>query len=46
MWDNRQTMHRARDFDETQKRDIENALEDLERIVGNAQNALNQIRTG
>ena len=30
----------------TQKRDIENALDDLERIVGNAQNALNQIRTG
>ncbi len=22
MWDNRQTMHRARDFDETQKRDM------------------------
>ena len=31
---------------ETQKRDIENALEDLERIVGNAQNALDQIKTG
>ena len=22
MWDNRQTMHRARDYDETQKRDM------------------------
>ena len=31
---------------EAQKRDIENALEDLERIVGNAQNALHQIKTG
>ncbi len=29
-----------------QKCDIENALEDLERIVGNAQNALDEIRTG
>jgi DNA-binding transcriptional MerR regulator len=29
-----------------QKCDIENALEDLERIVGNAQNALDGLRTG
>jgi len=29
-----------------QKCDIENALEDLERIVGNAKNALDEIRTG
>ena len=29
-----------------QKCDIENALEDLERIVGNARNALDEIRTG
>jgi len=29
-----------------QKCDIDNALEDLERIVGNAKNALDEIRTG
>ena len=39
-------LEQRREMLETQKRDIENALEDLERIVGNAQNALNQIRTG
>jgi len=39
-------LEQRREMLETQKRDIENALEDLERIVGNAQNALDQIRTG
>ena len=39
-------LEQRREMLETQKRDIDNALEDLERIVGNAQNALNQIRTG
>ncbi len=39
-------LEQRREILETQKRDIENALEDLERIVGNAQNALDQIRTG
>ena len=39
-------LEQRREMLETQKRDIENALEDLESIVGNAQNALNQIRTG
>jgi len=39
-------LEQRREMLETQKRDIENALEDLESIVGNAQNALNQIRAG
>ena len=39
-------LEQRREMLETQKRDIENALEDLERIAGNAQNALDQIKTG
>jgi len=39
-------LEQRREILEAQKRDIENALEDLERIVGNAQIALDQIRTG
>jgi len=39
-------LEQRREMLKTQKRDIDNALEDLERIVGNAQNALNQIRIG
>ncbi len=39
-------LEQRREILEAQKRDIENALEDLERIVGNAQNALHQIKTG
>ena len=39
-------LEQRREMLEAQKRDIENALEDLERIVGNAQNALHQIKTG
>jgi DNA-binding transcriptional MerR regulator len=39
-------LEQRREMLETQKRDIDNALEDLERIVGNAQNALHQIKTG
>ena len=39
-------LEQRREMLEAQKRDIENALEDLERIVGNAQSALHQIKTG
>jgi DNA-binding transcriptional MerR regulator len=39
-------LEQRREMLEVQKLDIENALEDLERIVGNAQNALAEIRTG
>jgi len=39
-------LEQRREILETQKRDIDNALEDLERIVGNAQNALDQLKTG
>jgi DNA-binding transcriptional MerR regulator len=39
-------LEQRREMLEMQKRDIDNALEDLERIVGNAQNALHQIKTG
>ena len=39
-------LEQRREMLEAQKRDIDNALEDLERIVGNAQNALHQIKTG
>ena len=39
-------LEQRRELLEMQKRDIDNALEDLEHIVGNAQNALNQLRTG
>ncbi len=35
-----------REILEAQKRDINNALIDLERILGNAQKALDEIRTG
>ncbi len=38
-------LEQRREILETQKRDIENALEDLERIVGNAKKALDEIRT-
>jgi len=39
-------LEQRREMLEMQKRDIENALEDLERIAGNAQNALDEIKTG
>ena len=39
-------LEQRRELLEAQRRDIENALDDLDRIVGNAQNALEQIRTG
>ena len=39
-------LEQRRELLEMQKRDIDSALEDLEHIVGNAQNALNQLRTG
>jgi len=39
-------LEQRREMLEAQKRDIENALEDLERIVGNAQSALHQIKSG
>ncbi|MCZ6722481.1 MAG: MerR family DNA-binding transcriptional regulator [Gammaproteobacteria bacterium] len=39
-------LDQRREMLESQKRDIENALEELEHIVCNAQNALDQIRTG
>ena len=39
-------LEQRRELLEAQRRDIENALDDLDRIVGNAQNALDQIRTG
>jgi DNA-binding transcriptional MerR regulator len=39
-------LEQRRETLEMQKRDIENALEDLEHIVGNAQDALDQIRAG
>ena len=39
-------LEQRREMLEMQKRDIENALEDLARIAGNAQNALDHIRTG
>ena len=39
-------LEQRRELLESQKCDIENALDDLDRIVGNARNALDQIRTG
>jgi len=39
-------LDQRREMLEAQKRDINNALIDLERILGNAQKALDQIRTG
>jgi DNA-binding transcriptional MerR regulator len=39
-------LEQRREILRTQKRDVENALEDLERILGNAKNALDEIRTG
>ena len=39
-------LDQRREMLEMQKRDIENALEDLARIAGNAQNALDHIKTG
>ena len=39
-------LDQRREMLESQKRDIENALEELEHIVCNALNALEQIRTG
>jgi DNA-binding transcriptional MerR regulator len=39
-------LEQRREILRTQKRDVENALEDLDRILGNAKNALDEIRTG
>jgi DNA-binding transcriptional MerR regulator len=39
-------LEQRREMLEAQKRDIENALEDLARIASNARNALDHIRTG